>query len=158
MPREHFDPQATGAHWDFPERQPELWPRERSIEHGALTPVFGTSCPPKLLSGLMRKFAYQQFSEARAAHWLLLVAADRVDALESHVIALAQGHPDPMFATGLRSELSHNGWSSRVGTKRVDLVHQVLDPAVVAGPALAFVGAVFNAAQAAARRVAAYQA
>jgi hypothetical protein len=47
VPRERFDPGATGAHWDFPERQPETWPRERSIEHKFLTPVFGTSCPPK---------------------------------------------------------------------------------------------------------------
>ena len=38
-PRERFDPGATGAHWDFPERQPETWPRERSIEHKFLTPV-----------------------------------------------------------------------------------------------------------------------
>ena len=36
----------TGAHWDFPERQPESWPRELSIEHKFLTPVFGTSTPP----------------------------------------------------------------------------------------------------------------
>ena len=46
VPQERFDPSATGAHWDFPERQPEKWPRERSIEHKFLTPVFGTSCPP----------------------------------------------------------------------------------------------------------------
>ena len=32
VPREIFDPGATGAHWDFPERQEEKWPRERSIE------------------------------------------------------------------------------------------------------------------------------
>ena len=35
MPKERFDPSATGAHWDFPERQPEKWPRERSIEHSS---------------------------------------------------------------------------------------------------------------------------
>ena len=47
VPKERFDPSATGAHCDFPERQPEKWHRERSIEHKFLTPVFGTSCPPK---------------------------------------------------------------------------------------------------------------
>jgi hypothetical protein len=47
VPKERFDPSATGAHWDFPERQPEKRPRERSIEHKFLTPVFGTSRPPK---------------------------------------------------------------------------------------------------------------
>jgi hypothetical protein len=42
VPRERLDLE-TGAHWDFPERQPEKWPRERSNEHKFLTPVFGTS-------------------------------------------------------------------------------------------------------------------
>ena len=28
----------TGARWDFPERQPEKWPRERSVEHAFLPP------------------------------------------------------------------------------------------------------------------------
>src|SRR5918998_1021208 len=88
VPRERFDPNLSGAHWDFPENQPEKWPRERSIEHKFLTPVFGTSCPPKGMSGGMRKYAYG-FSEARAAHWLILMAADRVDALESRVRAAA---------------------------------------------------------------------
>ena len=65
VPRERTD-LVTGAHWDFPERQEETWPRERSIEHEILTPVFGTSTPPKGLSGIMRKYAYR-YSEARAA-------------------------------------------------------------------------------------------
>ena len=41
--------------WDFPDRQPERWPRERSIEHAMLTPVFGTSCPPHGVSGWLRR-------------------------------------------------------------------------------------------------------
>src|SRR4051812_21019390 len=51
VPRERFDPAASGAHWDFPERQPERWPRERSVEHAFLTPVFGTAQPPKVCPG-----------------------------------------------------------------------------------------------------------
>lgn len=90
VPRERLDPDLSGAHWEFPERQPEQWPRERSIEHKFLTPVFGTSCPPKGLSGVIRKYAYARFSEARAAHWLLLLAADRVDALEGRVASLRE--------------------------------------------------------------------
>src|SRR3954452_20997208 len=66
VPRERFDPAASGAHWDFPERQEEKWPRERSIEHKFLTPVFGTSTPPKGLSGAIRKLAYAKYSEGRA--------------------------------------------------------------------------------------------
>ena len=62
VPREVL--QDTGAHWDFPERQPELVPRERSTEHKFLTPVFGTAQPLRGLSGAIRRYAYT-FSEAR---------------------------------------------------------------------------------------------
>src|SRR5690554_3829745 len=70
VPRERYDPAATGAHWDLPERQQEKWPRERSLEHRHLPPVFGTSTPPKGLSGALRKLSYARYSEGRAAHWL----------------------------------------------------------------------------------------
>jgi len=135
VPRERFDPAATGAHWDFPERQPEAWPRERSIEHKFLTPVFGTSCPPKGLSGALRKVAYARYSEGRAAHWLLLLAADRIDAVESHLRSFATLHPDnPITETGVLSEFSRRGLSSRLGKRRADVKHQALDPLIVAGP------------------------
>ena len=135
VPRERFDPGATGAHWDFPERQPETWPRERSIEHKFLTPVFGTSCPPKGLSGVLRKVAYARYSEGRAAHWLILLAADRVDAIESHLTSFASLRPDnPVTETGVLSEFSRHGLSSRFRRGRADGVHQALDPVVVAGP------------------------
>jgi hypothetical protein len=91
VPRERFDPGAAGAHWDSPDRQPEIWPRERSIEHEFLTPVFGTSCPTKGVSGALRKFAYRRFSEGRAAHWLTLMAADRVDSFGSRAGSLLGG-------------------------------------------------------------------
>src|SRR4051794_33020543 len=57
----------SGAHWEIPELQPETYPRERSIEHKFLPPVFGTAQPPKGLSGAMRKYAYARFSEGRLA-------------------------------------------------------------------------------------------
>ncbi|MCQ6273213.1 hypothetical protein M8J71_22390 [Pseudarthrobacter sp. R1] len=124
----------TGAHWDFPERQPEKWPRERSVEHAFLTPVFGTSTPPKGASGAIRKYAYK-YSEGRAAHWLLLVAADRVDATEHHVKSLATLHPDnPITETGVLSEFRRGGLSSRLGQKRADTNHQWIDPIIVAAP------------------------
>lgn len=133
VPRLQFDPNLSGARWELPEQQPEKWPRERSIEHGRLTPVFGTAQPPKGVSGAIRKFAYKRFSEGRAAHWLLLIAADRVEAAGAHVIALLTLRPDPI-ASGLRGELKGNGIGSRFGKKRTDVKHQWLDPVVVAGP------------------------
>lgn len=143
----------TGAHWDFPERQPESWPRERSIEHAMLPPVFGTSTPPKGVSGAIRKFAYRKYSEGRAAHWLLLIAADRVDAWEHHLKSLASTRPDnPVTETGVLSEFSRHGLGSRFGKKRADVNHQWIDPLVVGGPwVLAGLGAV-AAVRALARR------
>src|SRR3954468_16410853 len=126
-PKLRYAPEETGAHWVFPDRQPEKWPRERSIEHAFLTPVFGTAQPPKGLSGVIRRYAYRRFSEGRAAHWLLLVAADRVDAVESHLASFLTTRPDnPITETGVLSEFSHHPISSRAG--RVDVRHQVLDP------------------------------
>jgi hypothetical protein len=134
-PSERFDPGATGAHWEFPERQPERWPRERSIEHEFLPPVFGTSTPPRGLSGVLRKYAYATYSEGRAAHWLTLIAADRVDAVESHLRSFLSLRPDnPITETGVLSEFRRGGLSSRVGQKRTDLSHTWIDPIIVAGP------------------------
>jgi hypothetical protein len=148
VPRLQFDPSRAGAHWEFPERQVEKWPREMSIEHQFLTPVFGTSCPPKGLSGAMRKYAYKRFSEARAAHWLILLAADRVDAVESHLRSLVTRRPDnPLTHTGIRSELTHHGLSSRLDKGRADVKHHMLDPLVVAGPWVAAAGGVYAAAR-----------
>ncbi|MDT4894530.1 MAG: hypothetical protein QOE97_3565 [Pseudonocardiales bacterium] len=125
----------TGAHWEFPDRQPEKWPRERSIEHESLTPVFGTACPPHGLSGAIRKFSYKNYSEGRAAHWLLLVAADRVDSVGSSFRSFLTPHPDnPITETGVLAEFSHHGLSSRLGHKRTDVKHQLLDPLIVGGP------------------------
>jgi hypothetical protein len=135
VPREQYDPSLAGAHWRFPERQPEWVPRERSIEHKFLTPVFGTAQPLHGASGRIRRIAYARYSEGRTAHWLLLVAGDRVDAFGSHVRSLLTLRPDnPVTETGTRAELTHHGWASRRGVKRADLSHQVLDPIVVDGP------------------------
>ncbi len=150
VPRERFDP--TGAHWDFPERQPELVPRERSVEHKFLTPVFGTTCPPKGLSGAIRRFAFR-YSEGRAAHWLLLIAADRVNATEAHLRSFVSLRPDnPITQTGVLSEFKHHPIASRFGQKRTDLVHQPLDPVIVAGPWLAAGGLAFVGLRAAIRK------
>src|SRR5918997_5687817 len=134
-PKLRYAPEITGAHWDFPDRQPEQWPRERSIEHKLLTPVFGTAQPPSGLSGAIRKYSYRRFSEGRAAHWLLLVLADRVDAWENHAKSFLTLRPDnPITQTGVLSEFRRHGLSSRLGSKRTDWRHQWLDPIIVGGP------------------------
>jgi hypothetical protein len=125
----------TGAHWEFPERQPEKWPRERSMEHKFLTPVFGTACPPRGVSGAMRKLAYKQWSEADAAHWLMLMAADRVDALGSSVTAVLRGKPDnPITESGVLGELKAHPIGDRFGKGRADTKHMWMDPLIVSAP------------------------
>jgi hypothetical protein len=135
VPREQFDPTFSGAHWEFPERQPELRPRERSIEHAFLTPVFGTSCPPRGLSGMIRRYSYAKYSEGRAAHWLLLLASDRVDAVESTLRSFVSRRPDnPVTETGVLAEGPRHGLRSRRDDRRSDKVHHPLDPIIVAAP------------------------
>jgi hypothetical protein len=151
-PKLDFREDLTGAHWEFPERQPEKWPRERSIEHRFLTPVFGTAQPPRGLAGAMRRLSYARFSEGRAAHWLLLVAADRVDAAGAHLRSMLTLHPDnPITQTGVKGELTYHGVSSRLGKYRADVKHQLLDPVIVAGPFVVAAAAGIGAAKALAR-------
>lgn len=126
-PRESLDLRPPGAPPGLPEQQPHEGYRERSIEHADLTPAFGTAQPLRGLSGMIRKHAYDRYSEARTAHWLLLIAADRVDVVEHG------GRTLPLVATGLRTELRH-GVRSRLGRGRADVKHQPLDLLVVAGP------------------------
>jgi hypothetical protein len=134
-PKETFE--ATGAHWDFPERQPELQPREKSTEHKFLTPVFGTAQPLRGLSGAIRRYAYT-FSEGQTAHWLLLMAGDRVDVLEGRVEALLKGEPDnPVTETGVLSEFKNHAYRTRFGQHRADLKHQPIDLVLWAAPYVA---------------------
>ena len=134
-PKLDYQPDLTGARWRFPERQPEESPRERSIEHRFLTPVFGTAQPTRGLSGRLRKLAYARWSEARTAHWLALMAADRIDVVEGTVEGLVKGRPDNLLAeTGVQSELRHHGIKSRLGQTRSDWKHHPMDPVIVAGP------------------------
>ena len=90
------------------ERQSPTFRIHKSTEHAQLTPVFGTSCPPRGLSGVLRGFAYK-FSEGRLARWLTLMAADRVDVVEGVLQDLSRLHvPNVPKEMGLKSELAYN--------------------------------------------------
>src|SRR3954453_22948677 len=131
-PKLHYAPDSTGAHWRFPDRQPGAEGRERSIEHAFVTPVFGTAQPLHGASGQIRRLAYRRFSEARLAHWLLLIAGERVDAWGSPLRSFTSLRPDnPVTQTGVLSEFTASG-TSRSG--RSDRRHHLLDPVIVAGP------------------------
>jgi hypothetical protein len=145
-PKEKFV--ETGAHWDFPERQPQRGPREKSTEHKFITPVFGTAQPLRGMSGAIRRYAYT-FSEGQLAHWLLLMAGDRVDVLEGRVEAVLSGRPDnPIAETGIRSEFKKHAYRTRFGQHRADLKHQPIDLVLWAAPYVAIAGGLFMAARA----------
>lgn len=104
----------------------------KSIEHVGMTPVFGTSCPPKGLSGVLRDVAYK-YSEGRLAHWMTLMLADRVDVYESLFTDLAHAKvPHPM---------KERGWKTRMTHKTADRLNRRRDKIVAGAAVLALVGA-----------------
>jgi hypothetical protein len=85
VPRERRAPDP-GAHWRAPAQQPDIG---AVVKAGvAPTAVFGTSVPPRWLSGALKRLAYR-VPEHRATRWALLLASDRVDVLEHRVSSLA---------------------------------------------------------------------
>ena len=135
VPRERFDLPPTGAHWEFPAQQPHEGYREKSIEHARLTPVFGTVAPLHGVSGMIRRLAYERFSEGRAAHWLLLILGDRVESAGSQLRSLVSLRPDnPITETGVLAEFRRGGVRSRVGRGRIDMAHAWIDPLKIAAP------------------------
>src|SRR5687768_8032920 len=65
---------ATGAdherlNYERPPQQPINTEVLHSIERPGITRVFGTSTPPKGLSGSIRRFAFR-YSESSYAHWV----------------------------------------------------------------------------------------
>ncbi|MBS4751814.1 hypothetical protein KG112_03190 [Nocardioides sp. zg-ZUI104] len=154
VPRELADAVPAHAHWHFPEEQPDPAGRERSIEHARLTPVFGTSAPLRGVPGAIRRLAYDRYSEARAAHWLLLLAADRVEVTQETLRSFVSGRPDnPLTETGIAAELSGHGLFSRLGRDRVDVRHHPVDAVIVGAPWVLGGWAVAKAARPVARRL-----
>ncbi|HVU02770.1 MAG TPA: hypothetical protein VHE30_13515 [Polyangiaceae bacterium] len=76
---------TTGAHWSFPDRQRDPGNVLKRADLELLTPVFGTTLPPRALSGAIRRVAYR-IPEHWTSHWLLLRVADRVDAAEDRTV------------------------------------------------------------------------
>jgi hypothetical protein len=82
---------APGRHWISPPAQQQDVEVLMSIEHNQRPAVFGSAAPPKGLSGALRRFAFK-FSESRWTHWLLLMAADRINVVEGVFQDLSRGH------------------------------------------------------------------
>jgi hypothetical protein len=76
--------------WERPPQQPKTVEILQSVEHLRTPAVFGTANPPSGLSGAIRRQAFK-YSENMLRHWLLLLLADRVDAIEGIVSDLRHG-------------------------------------------------------------------
>lgn len=97
-----------GMSWERPPLQTRRVEILASIEHNRLPAVLGTSTPPRGLSGVIRRQAFR-YSESQWAHWLMLMAADRVNVVEGLVEDVGRGRiPNVPAEMGVRSELAHN--------------------------------------------------
>jgi hypothetical protein len=108
IPMERTPPRFIHAHEGKLPQQPENVEVLVSTERPGITPIFGTAQPPKGLSGMMRRIAFR-WAENDLRHWLLLLAADRVNVVEGIGEDLAQGKvPNVLAEMGIKSEWEHN--------------------------------------------------
>jgi hypothetical protein len=81
VPKETPPHPLPGVHWREPPQQVPAHPVLMRADLDRLTPVFGTGEPPRGVSGALRRVAYT-VPDHKARHWMLLLLADRVDAIE----------------------------------------------------------------------------
>ena len=119
VPMERTPPRLEHWHAERPAEQPHRGIEVlHSVERPGLTPVYGTTSPPRGLSGMIRRLAFR-YSENDMRHWMVLLLADRVDVGEGILEDLAHGHvPNLWKEMGLQSEWKHN----RVGLMRKTVV------------------------------------
>jgi hypothetical protein len=117
-----------GYNWDRPTQQPVNMEVLHSNERPNVSAVYGTAAPPKGLSGIIRRYAFK-FGEGSFAHWLPLIAADRVDEIEGVIEDIAHGHIPNLFA--------EKGWKAKWEHNRSGLITQVAIGAAIAVGAVA---------------------
>ncbi|MFN3930280.1 MAG: hypothetical protein ACK4JY_00900 [Brevundimonas sp.] len=99
--RDRSKDDGPGLNWDRPPLQTSDVEILQSVEHERRTATYGVSTPPRGLSGAIRRRAFA-FSESQWGHWLLLMAADRVDAVEGLIEDVRRGRmPNPLVEMGL---------------------------------------------------------
>jgi hypothetical protein len=103
--------------WRRPTQQETEIELLQSVEHKQTPAVFGTSVPPRYISGMMRRIAFT-WSESNWAHWMILIGADRVNMFEGLVEDLARGKiPNIAKEMGVPAEWRHNkaGLAKKLG-------------------------------------------
>jgi hypothetical protein len=106
--RNRSEDQGLTKDWERPPQQQSDVEVLQSIEHIRTPAVFGTSTPPRGLSGMMRRLAFR-WSESNWLHWLILMGADRVNVVEGVVQDLGHARiPNIPAEMGVKSEWRHN--------------------------------------------------
>lgn len=108
--------------WERPPLQPDNIEVLHSNERPSLSATFGTSSPPSGLSGAIRRFAFK-FSESEYGHWLPLLIADRVNAVEGIIDDLRHGHVPNIFA--------ERGWGAEWKYNRKGMVKKLVIGAAI---------------------------
>jgi hypothetical protein len=99
---------TAGLNWQRPTLQSPAVEILHSTEHPRLPAVFGTSCPPSGVSGMIRRRAFK-YSEGRWAHWLMLLMADRINVVEGIFQDIGRGRFPNIYAEmGGPAEVKHN--------------------------------------------------
>ena len=114
----------AGYTWARPAQQRSKVEVLHSNERPDLPAIFGTSTPPRGLSGSLRRYAFN-YSESSYGHWLPLMLADRVDSAEGVVRDLAHGHVPNVFA--------ERGWNAEWKHNRASLVTRTVVSAAIIG-------------------------
>ena len=108
VPMEHSPPRLEGAPIAAPTQQTERIEVFVSPERPHITPLFGTSAPPKGISGMLRRLAYKM-TENDIRHFMLLLLADRINVVEGIGEDLLNGHvPNVLGEMGIKAEWEHN--------------------------------------------------
>jgi hypothetical protein len=106
--RDRSQDDKGGMNWKRPALQEAFVEVLHSTERPNLTAVFGTSSPPRGLSGLIRRRAFRK-SEGKWGHWLMLLFADRINVVEGIFQDFAHGRFPHIFREmGVRAEIKHN--------------------------------------------------
>lgn len=106
--KKRTDEEIEGYTWDRPPQQEINIEVLRSVERPNITAVFGTSNPPRGLSGMIRRMAFK-YSENSYGRWMPLILADRVDMIEGLVDDLKSGYVPNIFAErGWNAEWKYN--------------------------------------------------
>jgi hypothetical protein len=106
--RDRSKDDGLSLNWERPPQQQSDTEILQSVEYRHFPAVFGTSTPPRWISGMIRRAAFR-WSESNWLHWLLLMGADRVNVVEGVVQDIGRGKlPNIPAEMGAKAEWEHN--------------------------------------------------